>query len=103
MPLGGYRALHHHIFQDVYDWAGEYRTVNIAKTHLFCLAPFIEKEMGRQFRELNAENNLQRLDMDTFADRAAHHIIELNAIHPFREGNGRTNRLFLEVLGGCRT
>lgn len=99
MSPAGYQALHRHLFQDVYGWAGEYRTVNIAKRQLFCLAPFIEQEMNRLFHRLNSENNLQGFDRQSFADRAAHYIIELNAIHPFREGNGRTNRLFLEALG----
>ena len=96
----GYRAIHRYIFQDVYDWAGEVRTVDIAKNNsLFCHPPFIDKELDKRFKEINAENNLRGTKREDFADRAAYHLSELNAIHPFREGNGRTQRSFLVILG----
>ena len=94
----GYRAIHHHIFQDVYDWAGQYRTVAIAKGDLFALPPYIEGEMDRRFALIHRERDLRGFSADRFAARAAEHICEINAIHPFREGNGRTQRLFLKVL-----
>lgn len=95
----GYRAIHRHIFQDVYDWAGEYRVVDIARTdNLFCLVPYIAPELAKRFDAIRSENNLHELGAKDFAARAAEHIIELNAIHPFREGNGRTLRAFLVVL-----
>lgn len=94
----GYRAIHRHIFQDVYDWAGEYRSVAIAKGDLFALPPYIEGEMERRFALIHREKDLRGFGADRFAARAAEHICEINAIHPFREGNGRTQRLFLKVL-----
>jgi cell filamentation protein len=95
----GYRAIHRHIFQDVYDWAGEYRVVDIARTDdLFCLVPYIARELAKRFAAIRSENNLRGLAPNDFATRAAEHPIELNAIHPFREGNGRTLRAFLFVL-----
>jgi cell filamentation protein len=95
----GYRAIHRYLFQDVYDWAGEYRTVDIARTDdLFCLVPYIAREMAKRFKVIQSENNLRGLSAEDFAARAAEHIVELNAIHPFREGNGRTLRAFLFVL-----
>lgn len=94
----GYRAIHHRIFQDVYDWAGQYRTVAIAKGDLFALPPYIEGEMDRRFSLIHRERDLRGMSADRFAARAAEHICEINAIHPFREGNGRTQRLFLKVL-----
>jgi cell filamentation protein len=102
----GYRQLHRHIFQDVYDWAGEYRTVNIAKGgHMFCLVPYIADQMRQRFATIQAESGLGLSSREEFVSRAAEHISEINAIHPFREGNGRTARAFLECLAdhaGCR-
>jgi cell filamentation protein len=95
----GYRKLHRHIFQDVYDWAGEYRTVNIAKGgHMFCLVPYIAEQMRQRFAFVQAEVGLAAPSREHFVSRAAEHINELNAIHPFRDGNGRTLRAFLECL-----
>ena len=101
MPLtqDGYRQLHLHIFQDVYDWAGNYRTVNIAKGgHLFCLVPYIADHIRQRFASLQADGILASRSREDFVGRAAEHISELNAIHPFRDGNGRTLRAFLECL-----
>lgn len=96
----GYCRLHHHLFQDVYGWAGQIRTVDMAKNdHLFCRSIYIETELDRCFAALQSENCLQGLKTQRFAERAGEHISEINAIHPFREGNGRTMRAFLEVLG----
>jgi cell filamentation protein len=58
----GYREIHRYIFQDVYDWAGEVRTVDIAKNDdLFCLAPYIDQELARRFDALQAEDALRGL------------------------------------------
>jgi cell filamentation protein len=99
LTANGYRQLHRYIFQDVYEWAGQDRTVNIAKgDDLFCLVPYIAAQMARRFAIIRAENSLKGLTSEEFARRAAEHVCELNAIHPFREGNGRTQRCFLERL-----
>lgn len=96
----GYRRIHRHLFEPLYAWAGEVRTVNIAKGgHMFCLVPHIGSQMERRFAALASENNLKGLPRDEFVARAAAHIAEINAIHPFREGNGRTLRAFLEIIG----
>ena len=96
----GYRALHRHLFQDVYDWAGRTRTVDIAKNNsMFCLAAYVDRELEKRLAAIRAENGLRGLGAALFAARAAEHFSELNAIHPFREGNGRTQRAFLVVLG----
>jgi cell filamentation protein len=96
----GYCELHRYIFQDVYDWAGKTRSVDLARgDDLFCLAHFVKRELAKRFEAIRAENILRGLGADEFASRAAHHICELNAIHPFRDGNGRTQRAFLFVLG----
>jgi len=100
MTAEGYCEIHRYIFQDVYDWAGKVRTVDIAKNDdLFCLALYIGQELAKRFDAIRAENDLRGLRADEFAARAADHISELNAIHPFREGNGRVLRAFLVVLG----
>jgi cell filamentation protein len=95
----GYRAIHRYIFRDLYDWAGEYRVVEVARSdNLFCLARYIAQELTKRFEIIRSENNLRELDAEGFAARAAEHVVELNAIHPFREGNGRALRAFLLVL-----
>lgn len=94
------KAIHWHIFQDVYEWAGKFRTVNISKGgHLFALADFLEIALQEVLGKLAAENYLQGLGDDEFSSRAAYYLGELNAAHPFREGNGRTQREFLRELG----
>jgi len=94
-----YRAIHRHLFQDVYDWAGEIRKVRIAKNgNWFCFPENIDKQMSEIFARLAKERHLKGLDKSTFAKKAAHLLAELNAIHPFREGNGRTQLSFLAVL-----
>jgi cell filamentation protein len=100
ISVDGYREIHRYIFQDVYDWAGQDRTVDTAKgDNLFCLAPYINRELEKRFEVIRRENNLRGLSAHQFAERAAEHVSELNAIHPFREGNGRVQRAFLEIVG----
>jgi cell filamentation protein len=94
-----YLAIHHHLFQDVYDWAGQIRTVRMSKqNNVFCYPEYIEPQMQRLFDDLASDNHLCNLDSESFAKRAAHFLTELNAIHPFREGNGRTQTVFLSSL-----
>lgn len=89
----GYRALHQHLFQDLYDWAGQDRTVNIGKSGSnFAAAPYVARELQKLFADLNSKNAFRGASRDAFFDQLGHHINELNAIHPFREGNGRTMR-----------
>lgn len=94
-----YRAIHRHLFQDVFAWAGQVRTVRIAKQgSAFCYPEHIDGEMRRLFRDLGQQRHFSGLDAATFAAGAAHFLAELNAIHPFREGNGRTQLAFLTVF-----
>ena len=94
-----YCAIHWHLFQDVYDWAGEVRKVRIGKDgNWFCFPEHIQKQMSGLFAWLAKEKNLRDIDKATFSKKAAHLLAELNAIHPFREGNGRTQLSFLAVL-----
>ncbi|MGD9867705.1 MAG: Fic/DOC family protein [Hyphomicrobiales bacterium] len=94
-----YRAIHRHLFQDVYRWAGRFRTVRIAKEEtMFCYPEHIAGEMRRLFGELRDGNYLRDLDAGPFSAGLAHFVAELNAIHPFRDGNGRTQLIFATVL-----
>jgi cell filamentation protein len=98
ITVSGYRQIHRYMLQDVYDWAGEFRTINTRRTGPFCKTQYIGPEMERRFAAINAEGNLRGLAPDAFAARAAEHACELNAVHCFLEGNGRTQRAFLEIL-----
>lgn len=94
-----YRAIHHHLFQDVYAWAGNFRTVRMAKaTSTFCYPENIEAEMRRVFAWLKQERYLRQRSPSGFARGAAQFLAHLNAIHPFREGNGRSQLTFLILL-----
>lgn len=94
-----YRAIHRHLFQDVYRWAGKLRTVRISKDgSAFCYPENIDREMRRLFASLSKEKHFRGLDAAAFARKAAHVLAEINAIHPFREGNGRTQLSFLILL-----
>ena len=94
-----FQRLHHHMFQDVYEWAGKFRTVRLTKENtIFCYPEHISAEMKRLFTWLKQEQYLKNLGTDAFAALAAWFFSELNAIHPFREGNGRTQNIFLFLL-----
>lgn len=94
-----YRAIHKHLFQDIYEWAGKYRTVRIGKGgSAFCYPEHIDAEMQKLFTYLKRQNFFRNLSANDFATRAAHFISTLNAIHPFREGNGRAQTTFLVLL-----
>ncbi len=93
------KAIHGRVFQDVYDWAGEARTVNIAKgTTVFAPIAFAEQYLQGQLATLQKENLLRGTDDKTFVDKMAHLYTEVNSTHLMREGNGRTQRAFLEQL-----
>ena len=96
-----YKAIHHHLFQDVYDWAGQARTVRISKgRNPFCFPENIEDQATRLFDDLHTADYLQNLEAQAFSAKAAHFLAELNAIHAFREGNGRSQLTFFALLAG---
>lgn len=104
LPIGRlgvrhYQAIHRHLFQDVYAWAGKFRTVRIGKgDSAFCYPENIRREMDALFADLKRKRYLKGLSRDAFASAAAHFLATLNAIHPFREGNGRTQTTFLVLV-----
>lgn len=94
-----YYAVHRHLFQDIYTWAGKPRTVRIAKGNSsFCYPENINAEMRKLFTSLRGKRFLRGLEPSAFATGAAHFLSELNAIHAFRDGNGRTQLAFMAVL-----
>jgi cell filamentation protein len=94
-----YRAIHRHLFQDVYAWAGKVRNVRISKEgSMFCYPEHIDGEMHKLFGGLRNSKYFQGLTPGKFAKKAVHFLSELNAIHPFREGNGRTQLALLTLL-----
>ena len=94
-----YQAMHRHLFQDVYAWAGAFRTVRLAKDgSAFCYPEYITPEMRSLFENLRNQRYLRGMTADEFGQHAAAFLATLNAIHPFREGNGRTQVFFLAVL-----
>lgn len=94
-----YKNLHKYIFSDIYDWAGEIRTVNMSKKGTdFCNFKEIEENGVRIFNRLRNTNYLKVLQNETFIDEFTDIFCELNYLHPFREGNGRVQRLFLTML-----
>ncbi|HWU45697.1 MAG TPA: Fic family protein [Humibacter sp.] len=93
------QAIHGQLFQDVYDWAGQLRAVDIRKgtdadAEFFMPVSRLESGAGFAFAELADEKQLRGLDRDRFVERLAHHYDQVNYLHPFREGNGRTQRIF---------
>ncbi|MCD8129797.1 MAG: Fic family protein [Lachnospiraceae bacterium] len=92
------QSIHGYIFQDVYEWAGKVRTVDIAKENMFCNVKYIESQAEIIFRGLKSENYLVGLAEEVFIKRLAYYFSEINALHPFREGNGRSQREFIRSL-----
>ncbi|PCC29511.1 hypothetical protein CIK76_05860 [Glutamicibacter sp. BW80] len=90
------RGLHRHLFQDVYDWAGEYRTINMRRGsgQFFAPSSHIPFLIDNVMSELANRNHLKDLEKEEFIDSLAKFYDELNHIHPFREGNGRMQRTY---------
>jgi cell filamentation protein len=97
-----FKSLHQRTWASLYDWAGEYRSVDMSKGgSLFCRAEFLEKESQRLFRQLEQEGYLKQAadwPKEKFAERMAHYQCELIALHPFYELNGRITRLFFDLI-----
>jgi cell filamentation protein len=93
------QKFHHFIFQDIYPWAGELRRVPLAKPgSMFALPEHIKSYATDVLRQLAGEQHLRGLERDEFTKRLTHYYAEINAVHPFREGNGRAQRAFLRQL-----
>lgn len=95
----GLRALHRHIFQDVFDWAGKDRTVDLARDNsFFARHTLVAQSLDTAFKEIARTNGFKDHERRSFLDRLGHHLNEINAVHPFREGNGRTLRIHAALV-----
>lgn len=94
------QAIHKELFKDVYDWAGEIRTVGISKGGSSFAPPALIEQYGNStvFADLKKDNLLQGMEKEQLVERLSHHFSEINALHPFREGNGRATRVFITEL-----
>lgn len=92
-------SIHKFLFDEIYTFAGLFRTENIAKDEFrFAQWEYIEDELKRLLNELKNENYLVNLDKSNLAKRLAYYTAEFNVLHPFREGNGRVIREFIRQL-----
>lgn len=90
-PVGSFEGLamiHKYLFKDIYDFAGQIRTVNIAKGN-FRFAPVVYLSA--------ALDNISRMPQSTY-DEIIEKYVEMNVAHPFREGNGRSTRIWLDAI-----
>lgn len=90
--------IHQHIFQDLYIWAGKTRMVNIAKTSLFCLVQFIPSYAESIFPAYLNDCMRAKDNSEKFIHVFTEHYADLNALHPYREGNGRSQREYCREL-----
>jgi cell filamentation protein len=91
-------CIHGHIFQDLYPWAGKIRTVNIAKTNMFCLVQHIQTYAHTIFPSYYMDCIRVKDNPERFIHVFTSHYADLNALHPFRECNGRSQREFVREL-----
>ncbi|MEI9885460.1 MAG: Fic family protein [Rhizomicrobium sp.] len=93
------KTIHRHLFQDIFAWAGEIRTVELAKgRQQFQFRRYIDTGMADIHRRLEQADFLRDVSRVDFAEQAGRIMGDLNYVHPFREGNGRTQLLYLEQL-----
>lgn len=94
-----YCAIHRAIFEPLYDWAGEYRTIDISKKGTsFAEYNTIPELLKNCLKRMRNMNYFRGLDFDKFVDEIVDIYCSTNYIHPFREGNGRTQRVFITQL-----
>ena len=98
--LAHLQSIHRYLFADVYEWAGALRTTSLTKGQSMFAAPDqIEREADNLFKHLQQRcNKWEGLSAQELAGQAAYYLGEVNALHPFREGNGRTQRIFIDQL-----
>lgn len=91
--------IHGFIFEDVYPFAGKIRREQISKANTMFYPPnLIDRELGRVFSKIKEKNMLKESDEEKIFDNLAYVMAELNIIHPFREGNGRSIREFIRLM-----
>jgi cell filamentation protein len=90
--------IHKAIFGDVFAWAGKLRTVDISKGNQFCLSQNLEMYAETVFNDLKKEEYLVGKTPEEMPERLTYYLSEINVLHPFRDGNGRSQRVFIEYL-----
>ncbi len=92
------KDIHANLFSDVYEWAGQTRTVNIAKDTSFAPLQNVDSFAKSTFNALKKDNYLQGLHREKFVDLAAHHLGEINAIHSFNTDSSKMKALLDKAL-----
>lgn len=94
-----YKSIHKYLFDEIYDWAGQIRKVNISKKGTkFAKADEIEQLADACFSRLKSKNYFKAQKFDEFIENITDFYCVTNMLHPFREGNGRTQRIFISQL-----
>ena len=97
--LDFFLSLHKQLFNSIYAWAGQLRTVEISKgTTSFARAQYLQSSLQELFRQFAVDNQGVFSNKETLVEKLAYYYGELNVLHPFREGNGRTIRTFLSLV-----
>lgn len=92
------KQIHAHTLQDVYDWAGEFRNIPIEKgTSVFCRPEFINQEIDKITKSI-VVSKLKSLGIKEFTTELTEIVSELNAVHPFLDGNGRAIRVYAQKI-----
>lgn len=92
------KEIHRYIFQDLYEWAGQERTVEIGKGNMFCITSYLNEYAESIFQKYYPQCKNNKDNFDDFIYALAENYGDLNAMHPFREGNGRAQREFARTL-----
>lgn len=99
LTMQTYKSIHHHLFQDIYEWAGYYRSVNLSKGNTNFLSPqFFANSEHEIDQQISKYIKLLNLSSKNVCRELSKILIDLNYMHPFREGNGRTQREFIRQL-----
>ena len=94
------KSLHKYIFKDIYEWAGNMRNVNISKGFNFTDVRLIPDYASDIFNKLRKDKYYQDLNREILINKIADLYGNLNCLHPFREGNGRANKAFIQIVAG---
>ena len=94
-----YKAIHRYLFEDLYDWAGQFRTIDISKKGTkFVKTDELENLCVKCFDRIKSSNYFRNISFESFVENIVDLYCTLNMLHPFREGNGRTERIFIAQL-----
>ena len=99
LDIEHFKAIHRYLFEDLYDWAGQFRTINISKKGTkFVKTDELENLCVKCFDRIKSSNYFRNISFESFVENIVDLYCTLNMLHPFREGNGRTERIFIAQL-----